>query len=262
MEPNAKSQRLKRLSFILFLLSLFLLFIFAVMHFKIGVALMIGLCLFAIVVFFAAKKASSDIKHIMVSNGLNVILEGNNESFFIASKLTINQLHALAKEIMAKKALYERIDAHEIQWISKYDSSIYKLYQFIAMDMVLGYEKMGIPVSPYSCALQGVMHFLLITNKDKEKINYDMFKQAFNWFQQDIELDVKEIKLLIKKAPKRKSLLLVTELLEGDSYLQKKYYCVMHQYWKTVANYSGRLTEEEVEFLNGIADLHNELTAE
>lgn len=262
MGPTAKNKWLKGLSILLFLLSLFILFIFILLHLKIGVGIMIGLCLFALVVFFAAEKASANIKHMKVSNGLNAILEGNNESFFFASKPTINQLHALAKEIMAKKALYERIDAHEIEWVSTYDSSIYKLNRFIAMDMVLGYEKMGITVSPYSCALQGVLHFLLITNKDKEKLNYDMLKQAFNYFQQDIEVDVKEIRLLIQKAPERKSLLLVTELLEGDGYLQKKYYRLMHQYWKTVANYSGKLSEEEVAFLNGIADLHNEMSAE
>ena len=166
MGPTAKNKWLKGLSILLFLLSLFLLFIFILLHLKIGVGIMIGLCLFALVVFFAAEKASANIKHMKVSNGLNAILEGNNESFFFASKPTINQLHALAKEIMAKKALYERIDAHEIEWVSTYDSSIYKLNRFIAMDMVLGYEKMGITVSPYSCALQGVLHFLLITNRE------------------------------------------------------------------------------------------------
>lgn len=44
----------------------------------------------------------------------------------------------------------------------------------------------------------------------------------------------------------------------GDLLLQKRYYRLMHQYWKTVAKYTGELTEEEVVFLNSIADLHNE----
>ena len=65
--------------------------------------------------------------------------------------------------------------------------------------------------------------------------------------------------LLVHKTPERDSILLVAELLKGDIYLQKKYYGLMYNYWKTVAKYTGKLTEEEVSFLNRIADLHNEL---
>lgn len=218
---------------------------------------MIGIGLFALVVFIAAKKNSADIKHLTVNDGFHILLEGNDESFFIASQVTIQQLYAFSKEIMGKKEIYERIDYQEIGWISKYDSSISKLYRFIAMDMVLGYDKMGIPCSPYSLALQGVSHFLLRTNKDK--INYKLFKQAFNIFQPYFEEDVKQMRLLIQKTPERESLLLVTELLKGNLLLQKNYYRLLHQYWKIVAKYSGKLTEEEVVFLNSIADLHNKL---
>lgn len=256
MASTQNNRLLKISSFILFLLALFLLFTFSLMHLKVGVALMIGICLFALVVFIAAKKNSADIKHLTVNDGFRIILEGNDEIFFIASQVTIHQLHAFSKEVMEKKEIYERIDSQEIGWISKYDSSINKLYRFIAMDMVLGYDKMGIPCSPYSLALQGILHFLLKTNKDK--INYKLFKQAFNYFQPDIEEDVKQMRLLIQETPERESPLLVTELLKGDLLLQKRYYRLMHQYWKTVAKYTGELTEEEVVFLNSIADLHNE----
>lgn len=150
MGLTAKNRALKILSFILFLLALFLLFIFSLMDLKFGVGVMIGICLFALLIFYAAKKNGADIKHITEKDGFRIILKENYESFFIASKLPIGQLHTLAKEIMAQKELYERIDSHEIEWISKCDSSIYKLYRFIAMDMVFGYEKMGISVSPYS----------------------------------------------------------------------------------------------------------------
>ena len=257
MEPTAKNRLLKILSVILFLLALFLLFIFSLMHFNFGVCFMICICVFSAIVFFAAKKNGADIKHITVNNGFKIILGRRDEDFFIRSQLPINQLHILMKEIMAKKELYERIDSQEIGWISKYDSSLYKLYRFVAMDMVLGYEKMGISVSPYSYALQGVLHFLLRTNKDR--IDYKLFKQAFNYFQHTIEEDVKEMSLLVHKTPERDSILLVAELLKGDIYLQKKYYGLMYNYWKTVAKYTGKLTEEEVSFLNRIADLHNEL---
>ncbi|MBQ7490600.1 MAG: hypothetical protein IJT51_08825 [Bacteroidales bacterium] len=260
MAPTAKNRVLKFLSVVLFLLALFLLLVFSLMHLKFAVGLMIGVCLFALAVFFAAKKDAADIKHITVNDGYKIIIERGDEFFFIRSQLPIKQLHVLAKEIMSKKELYERIDSQEIGWKSKYDSSLYKLYRFVAMDMVLGYEQMGIPVSPYSYALQGVLHFLLRTNKDK--IDYKFFKQAFKYFQHAIEADVKEMRLLIHKTPERASILLVAELLKDDAYLQKKYYGVMYNYWKTVAKSTGKLTEEEVVFLNRIADLHNDVVVD
>lgn len=144
MEPAAKYRAIKILSLILFFLALFLLFIFSLIHALFGVGLMLATCVISLLYFFAAKKKGAKIKHLTTNDGFRIILEDNQENFFIASKPTINQLHALAKEIMAKKELYEHIDAHQIGWISKWDSSVYKLYRFVAMDMVLGCEKMGI----------------------------------------------------------------------------------------------------------------------